>query len=147
MDILYRFFSNIIFFGSLLEGSNIRVFDFVYVLNSFRIVKENVRIGSVGIEILDFFSFGNILVVGVGKVLSMGFGIILGSDFIFFNVLGKFFIKRFSFDIKLVVFVLRFGKSDYGRFGGDGFLIVDDGVRFLERNIGVVVFEVVKIDF
>lgn len=146
-DTSHRLLSNTTLLGSPLEGSNTRVLDFVHVLNSLRTVKENVRTGSVGTETPDLPSLGNIPAVGVGKVSSTGLGVISGSDLTLLNVSGKFLTKRLSLDIKSVVLVLRLGKSDHGRLGGDGLSIADDGVRLSERNTGVVVLEVVKTDF
>lgn len=146
-DTSHRLLSNTTLFGSPLEGSNTRVLDFVHVLNSLGTVKEDVRTGSVGTETPDLPSLGNIPTVSVGKVSSTDLGVISGSDLTLLNVSGKFLTKRLSLDVESVMLVLRLGKSDHGRLGGDGLSVAHNGVGLSERNTGVVVLEVVKTDF
>lgn len=54
-DVAYVFFGEDIFFGGLLECCNVWIFDFVEVLDIFIYIDDEVWVGGVWIEVLNFF--------------------------------------------------------------------------------------------
>lgn len=76
-DVVEGFFSENVFFGDVLECVGYGVFDFGEVLDVFVYVEDEVWVGCVWFEVLDFFGYVFVLVEVVDESFGFEFGIVV----------------------------------------------------------------------
>lgn len=127
-----------------LETRDDGVLDFVQVLNSLGLVNQQVGTGTIRTESPDLTGISDIPTEVIGQDTGTSLEIITGRDLAALNGQRKLLINGLSNHVQTVVLVGGLGQSRHAGLALDGLTVLDDGVRDVERNTGVVLLEILQ---
>ena len=133
-------------FGGPLEGSDARILDLNHVLNSLGDINKKIGTIVVGTETPDATGIVELPAVLINEVATTGLGIILGGDLAFLDVLGELVREGVGLHVDTVMLVGGLGETHDGGFLSDGLTEGDDGVGDAERDLGVLLLEILQTD-
>lgn len=127
-----------------LETRDDGVLDFVQVLNSLGLVNQQVGTGTIRTESPDLTGISDIPTEVIGQDTGTSLEIITGRDLAALNGQRKLLLNGLSNHVQTVVLVGGLGQSRHAGLALDGLTVLDDGVRDVERNTGVVLLEILQ---
>jgi len=129
--------------GPLETGDN-RILDFLQVLDGLGLVDQQVGASGIGTESPNLAGIGDIPAEVVSEDTGAGLEIVPRRDASSLDLLAELLIKRLSNHVQTVVLVRRLGQGSHARLGSDSLTVLDDRVRNVERNTGVVLLEILQ---
>jgi len=132
--------------GGPLESSDHGVLDLVQILHSLGGVNQKVGTGGVGTESPDLTGLVDVPVIGISQVTGTGLEVVTGGDLSILNLDGEIIIKRLSLAEETVVLVGRLGQTGTVGLGSDGLTVGNNGVSLAERNLGVLLLQILQTD-
>lgn len=130
--------------GGPLETGDNRVLDFVEVLDGLGLVNQQVGALAVGTEAPNLAGIGDIPAEVIGQNTSTGLEIVTGANLAVLDSQGQLLLDGLGNHVETVVLVGRLGKSSHGGLATNSLTVLDDGVGNGERDLSVVVHEIVQ---
>lgn len=127
-----------------LETRDNGVLDFVQVLNSLGLVNQQVGTGTIRTESPDLTGISDIPTEVIGQDTGTSLEIVTGRDLAALDGQRELLINGLSNHVQTVVLVGGLGQSRHAGLALDGLSVLDDGVRDVERNTGVVLLEILQ---
>ena len=134
------------FFGGPLEASDNAVLDLVEVLDTLGHVDEQVGAGALRAEAPNLARLGHVVLVLLVEVASARLELLARRHLALLDVVWQAVRHGHGLHVQTVVLVGRLGETHLRGLVDDCLLVGDDRVGDLDRNAGVILFQILQAD-